>query len=130
MALSFETLNPNVATIGQYRYKTSRRRCQKNIDIFRTIPQDDATPLRILKKTVDVGPVWASEVIHAKSSGLPFEVIEPGEDLDQRDGINYYICKLKDAQNPGNAKKFMEFIRSPGPQKIYKKYGFLPRSDR
>jgi len=88
------------------------------------------TPLRILKKTVDVGPVWASEVIHAKSSGLAFEVIEPGEDLDQRDWINYYICKLKDAQNPGNAKKFIEFIRSPGPQKIYKKYGFLPRSDR
>jgi len=85
------------------------------------------TPLRILKNTVDVGPVWASEVNHAKSSGLAFEVIEPGEDLDQRDRINYYICKLKNAQNPGNAKKFMEFIRSPGPQKIYKKYGFLPR---
>jgi len=95
-----------------------------------TIVHHRETPLRILKKTVDVGPVWASEVIHAKSSDLAFEVIEPGEDLDQRDRINYYICKLKDAQNPGNSKKFIEFIRSPGSQKIYKKYGFLPRSER
>jgi ABC-type molybdate transport system substrate-binding protein len=95
-----------------------------------TIVHHRETPLRILKKTVDVGPVWASEMIHAKSSGLACEVIEPGEKLDQRDWINYYICKLKDAQHPGNAKKFIEFIRSPGPQKIYKKYGFLPRSDQ
>lgn len=143
--LQFETPKPNVATIGQYRYKASRSECQKNIDIFKTIRQDDAilwrfhlkcrhhtvvhhreTPFGILKKTVDVGPVWATEVIHAKSSGLAFEVIEPGEDFDQRDRINYYICKLKDAPNPGNAKKFIEFIRSPGPQKIYQKYGFLP----
>lgn len=93
-----------------------------------TVVHHRETPLRILKKTVDVGPVWATEVIHAKSSGLAFEVIEPGEDLDQRDRINYYICKLKDAPNPGNAEKFIEFIRSPGLQKIYKKYGFLPRS--
>jgi len=93
-----------------------------------TVVHHRETPLRILKKTVDVGPVWATEVIHAKSSGLAFEVIEPGEDFDQRDRVNYYICKLKDAPNPGNAKKFIEFIRSPGPQKVYRKYGFLPRS--
>jgi ABC-type molybdate transport system substrate-binding protein len=93
-----------------------------------TVVHHRETPLRILKKTVDVGPVWATEVIHAKSSGLAFEVIEPGEDLDQRDRINYYICKLKDAANPGNAEKFIKFIKSPEPQKIYKKYGFLPRS--
>lgn len=93
-----------------------------------TIVHHRETPLRILKKTVDVGPVWATEVIHAKSSSLAFEVIEPGENLDQRDRINYYICRLKDGANPGNAEKFIEFIRSPGPQKIYQKYGFLLRS--
>ncbi len=94
-----------------------------------TVVHHRETPLRIFKKTVDVGPVWATEVIHAKSSGLAFEVIEPGEDFDQRDRINYYICKLKEAPNPGNAEKFVEFIRSPEPQKIYQKYGFLPYSD-
>jgi len=92
-----------------------------------TIVHHRETPLRILKKTVDVGPVWATEVIHAKSSGLAFDVVEPGEDLDQRDKINYYVCKLSNAPNPENAQKFLDFITSQSAQNIYKKYGFLPQ---
>ena len=90
-----------------------------------TIVHHRETPLRILKKTVDVGPVWATEAIHAKSSGLAFDVVEPGEDLDQRDKINYYVCKLSNAPNPENAQKFLDFITSQSAQNIYKKYGFL-----
>jgi len=91
-----------------------------------TIVHHRETPLRILKKTVDVGPVWITEVIHAKSSGLRFDVVEPGEDLDQRKEINYYVCKLSNSPNPENAQKFLDFITSQTAQKIYKKYGFLP----
>ena len=90
-----------------------------------TIVHHRETPLRILKKTVDVGPVWATEVIHAGSSGLAFDIVEPGEDLDQRDKINYYVCKLSNAPNPENAHKFLSFITSQSAQNIYKKYGFL-----
>ena len=46
--------------------------------------------LRFLKKTVDVRPLWATEAIHAKASGLSFDVVEPGEGLDQRNRINSY----------------------------------------
>ena len=92
-----------------------------------TIVHHRETPLRILKKTVHVGPVWATEVIHAKSSGLVFDVVQPGEELDQRDKINYYVCKLSNAPNPENAEKFLNFITSPSAQNIYKKYGFLPQ---
>ena len=91
-----------------------------------TIVHHRETPLRILKKTVHVGPVWATEVIHAKASGLAFDVVEPGEELDQREKINYYVCKLSNAPNPENAQKFLDFITSPSAQNIYKKYGFLP----
>ena len=91
-----------------------------------TIVHHRETPLRILKNTVDVGPVWATEVIHAKSSGLAFDVVEPGEDLDQRKSINYYVCQLKKAPHPENARKFLDFIRSSSAQKIYQRYGFLP----
>lgn len=91
-----------------------------------TVVHHRETPLRILKKTVDVGPVWATEVLHAKSSGLAFEVVEPGDDLDQRDRINYYVCKLKNAPHPENALNFLDFITSTTAQKIYKKYGFVP----
>jgi len=91
-----------------------------------TVVHHRETPLRISKKAVDVGPVWATEVIHAKSTNLLFDVIEPGEDLDQRDKINYYICRLNNAPNFQNAQKFLDFIISPAAQKIYQKFGFLP----
>ena len=90
-----------------------------------TIVHHRETPLRISKKTVDIGPVWNTEVIHAKSCGLAFDVVEPGEELDQRDKINYYVCKLSNAPHQENAQKFLDFITSSA-QQIYKKYGFLP----
>jgi len=90
-----------------------------------TVVHHRETPLRILRKTVDAGPVWATEAIHAKASGLSFDVVEPGEDFDQRSRINYYICKLKHARHPGNADKFIEFIKSSDARQIYQKQGFL-----
>jgi len=84
------------------------------------------TPLRIVKGTVDVGPVWATEVIYAQKQGLPVEMIEVGEELDQRDKVNYYIAMLTNAPHPEAAKKFLEFIKTPKAQGIYAKYGFVP----
>ena len=91
-----------------------------------TVVHHRETPLRILKSTVDVGPVWSTEAMHAEALGLSFDVVEPGEDLDQRKRINYYICKLKHSPNPENADKFIEFIRSSDARQIYQKHGFLP----
>lgn len=91
-----------------------------------TIVHHRETPLRIKKQTVDVGPVWATEVIHAKKSGLEFDVVEPGENLDQRNRINYYISRLKKSPNPENAGKFLDFIRSSTAQRIYRNHGFVP----
>jgi ABC-type molybdate transport system substrate-binding protein len=93
-----------------------------------TIVHHRETPLRISKKTVDVGPVWATEAFHAKTTDLPFDVIEPGETLDQRSHINYYICRLKQAPHPENARAFLDFITSSEAQQIYAKFGFLPHS--
>jgi len=90
-----------------------------------TVVHHRETPLRILKKTVDVGPVWATEAIHGKVSGLSFDIVEPGEDFDQRNRINYYICKLKHGPNSENADKFIKFINSSDARKIYQKFGFL-----
>jgi len=90
-----------------------------------TIVHHRETPLRISRKTVDIGPVWNTEAIHARSCGLAFDVVEPGDDLDQRDKINYYVCKLSNAPHQENAQKFIDFITSSA-QQIYKKYGFLP----
>ncbi|MDY6988219.1 MAG: substrate-binding domain-containing protein [Thermodesulfobacteriota bacterium] len=91
-----------------------------------TIVHHRETPLRITKRTVDVGPVWATEITHARQGGLAVDVIEPGEDLDQRGSINYYMCRLKSAGHPENGEKFLDFIKSAGAQGIYEKSGFVP----
>lgn len=91
-----------------------------------TLVHHRETPLRIVKGTVDVGPVWATEVIHAQNQGLPVEMVEVGEDLDQRDKVNYYIAALTNAPHPEAAKKFLEFIKTQEAQDIYAKYGFVP----
>jgi ABC-type molybdate transport system substrate-binding protein len=84
------------------------------------------TPLRIVKGEVDVGPVWATEIKHARQKNLPVDTVEPGEGFDQREKINYYICPLKGSANEKNGKKFLKFIRSSIAQGIYEKYGFVP----
>jgi ABC-type molybdate transport system substrate-binding protein len=91
-----------------------------------TVVHHRETPLRIKRGTVDVGPVWATEIRHARQSKLAVDMVDPGEGLDQREEINYYICKLKGSGNPENGVKFLEFIRSPVAQGIYKRYGFVP----
>ena len=83
------------------------------------------TPLRIERGEVDVGPVWSTEMKHARQNNLSVDVVEPGENLDQREKINYYICPLKSSANPENGAKFLQFIRSSKAQGIYEKYGFI-----
>ena len=90
-----------------------------------TIVHHRETPLRIAKKTVDVGPVWATEAVHAQLNDLAFDVIEPGASLDQRESIDYYICRSENAPHRQNAQYFLDFILSEKGQQIYKKYGFL-----
>ena len=94
-----------------------------------TVVHHRETPLRILKQTVDVGPVWSTEAVYAKDSGLSIDVVEPGEDLDQRNRINYYICKLTKAPHPENADKFIDFITSSAAGNIYRKYGFMAHKE-
>ncbi|MBI4793462.1 MAG: substrate-binding domain-containing protein [Deltaproteobacteria bacterium] len=84
------------------------------------------TPARIREKSVDVGPVWATESLHARQSGLAFELIEPGALLDQREMVRYYICRLSNGRNRDNAEKFLDFIKSPAAQGIFAAFGFEP----
>jgi molybdate transport system substrate-binding protein len=84
------------------------------------------TPLRIENGEVDVGPVWSTEIKFAQQEKMAVDLVEPGEDLDQREKINYYICSLKGSANPENGAKFLQFIKSSEAQGIYQKYGFIP----
>lgn len=95
-----------------------------------TVVHHRETPLRLQKGSVDVGPVWATEAKYARLRNLPVNVIEPGPDLDQRNRINYYICKLRKCPNPQYAEPFLAFISSDRARIIYEKHGFItPGSD-
>lgn len=83
------------------------------------------TPLRIIDHIVDVGPVWATEVHYARSLGLPIDSVEPGKHLDQRERINYFVCRLEKGLHPRNAEKFKAFLLSSSAQSIYESYGFV-----
>ena len=118
--------------IDMYRQVGGDQLVRKIMDVKRdngttlyTVVHHRETPLRIAEKKVDVGPVWATEAVHAATTGYRFDVVEPGEELDRREHVNYYICKLSRSPNPDNAHRFLTFIRSSTAQKIYSKYGFL-----
>jgi molybdate transport system substrate-binding protein len=91
-----------------------------------TVVHHRETPSRIEKGVVDVGPVWATEVMNARRNGLKVEAVEPGESLDQRDRVDYFVARLKNAPNPENAEEFLDFIKSAQAQETYGKYGFVP----
>lgn len=84
------------------------------------------TPLRIALRTVDVGPVWASEITSARMEGQAVDEVPPGPDLDQHNRVNYYITKMLRSKNPQNADKFIAFIQSGAAGDIYREYGFTP----
>ncbi len=89
-----------------------------------TVVHHRETPLRMADGAADVGPVWATEIHHARSLGLPIDEVQPDATLDQRNRINYYICRLKSTPHPENAQKFLTFILSSAAQAIYTRYGF------
>jgi len=91
-----------------------------------TVVHHRETPLRILKGTVDIGPVWATEVVNARKEGAGVEAVDPGEALDQRDSVNYYVAKIIKGKNLENADRFIEFMRSERAKEIYRSYGFVP----
>jgi ABC-type molybdate transport system substrate-binding protein len=95
-----------------------------------TVVHHRETPLRLEKGTVDVGPVWATEALHARSEQLAVDVIDPGPELDQRQFINYYICRLNAAPNPGNADRFLAFMASDLARNIYTRHGFIPHNHK
>lgn len=91
-----------------------------------TVVHHRETPHRIVNRTADVGPVWANAIHHARPLGLPIDEVQPGAELDQRDQINYTICRLKTTPHPQNAQKFLDVILSSAALAVYARCGFIP----
>lgn len=80
-----------------------------------------------MKGETDAGNVWITEYLEYEKNDWPIEKVEPGPDLDMRDQVKYVVGKVdKTAKNPGNADKFLAFMKTREAQAIYAKYGFVP----
>lgn len=81
------------------------------------------TPMRILQRESDAGPVWYSEAYFQTMLGNPIEVVEIPEELNQTGTSMAAI--LKDAPHPKAAADFLTFLESERAQSIFRKYKFL-----
>lgn len=80
------------------------------------------TPLNILNKVSDAGPVWYSEPYYQQKIGHPVDIINiPGS---ENITASYVAGILKNAPHPEAAKDFRTFLKSPEAKAIYRFYGF------
>lgn len=82
------------------------------------------TPARILAGEADAGPVWSTEIKNARVKGLALEGVDIGPELNQRDSIRYYACRLENGASPRNAKRFLDFLKTEKALEIFLAYGF------
>ncbi len=97
---------------------------RENGETLLTTVHHRETPERILRGRADVGPVWATEITHARRGGLPLEGVDVGPRLDQHMKVKYYVCPLQTGANPGNGQRWIAFLTSTEAQAIYRSYGF------
>jgi molybdate transport system substrate-binding protein len=83
------------------------------------------TPLRVMRRESDAGPVWYSEVYYQQTLlHHPVAVVEipAADNVD----VPYAAGQMKDAPHPEAARAFMQFLLSPEAQAVYRRYGFEP----
>ncbi len=82
------------------------------------------TPIRIMEKKSDAGPVWYTEAFFQRMIGNPVGLVEIPAKVNTQ--VVYTAASLKDAPHPQAAKAFLKFLGSKKASGIYQKYGFMP----
>ena len=82
------------------------------------------SPIRIMEKKSNAGPVWFTEAYFQKMIGNPIDMVT----IPKKDNVyvTYTAATLKKAPHPEAARDFLTFLHGNIAQKIYQKYGFLP----
>lgn len=82
------------------------------------------TPIRIMEKKSDAGPVWYTEARFQEMIGNPISLVKIPAAVNTE--VIYTAASLENAPHPRAAKDFLKFLKSKVSQDIYRKYGFLP----
>jgi ABC-type molybdate transport system substrate-binding protein len=83
------------------------------------------TPLRIMEGKCVAGAVWYTEAYyHASIANHPVSFVTLPVDQDHY--ATYTAGVLEDAPHRQAGREFVDFLRSPEGQAVYRRYGFLP----
>jgi ABC-type molybdate transport system substrate-binding protein len=88
------------------------------------------TPYRIENGKADVGIVWTTEVIEAKSQGRNIDGVSIPAPYNKSDKVGYTIGIMNNAKNSANADLYLSYLRTRRAQEIYGKYGFTNASEQ
>ena len=83
------------------------------------------TPDRIEAGEADVGIVWTTEVVEAKTQGRKIDGVAIPDKYNKSDKVGYAIGKLNAGKNQAAADKYLAYLATPEAQAIYAKYGFV-----
>jgi molybdate transport system substrate-binding protein len=83
------------------------------------------TPMRIMYKQSDAGPVWYTEAYYQQMIHHPIDLIE----IPEKENVHaiYMAGLLKSAPHQKAARDFMNFLVGDTAKRIYKKYGFTTK---
>lgn len=95
---------------------------RKNGTTFLTHIHHRQTGYRILRRQSDAGVTWISEVLFQQRIGHPIALVRIPD--DQNTVATYVAAQVKGAPHPENAKRWLDFLKTPEAHAIYKRYGF------
>ncbi len=82
------------------------------------------TPIRIMGKKSNAGPVWYTEAKFQQMIGNPVDLVQIPAKVNTE--VVYTAASLKNAPHPKAANDFLNFLKSKKSSEIYQKYGFMP----
>ena len=95
---------------------------------FTAVPHRE-TPDRIKAGQSDAGVVWKTEVLEARRAGADIEAVELPPQDSLRDEVSYVIGPLSHSPHQKAADAFLKFLRSPGGQDAYARFGFVKATE-
>lgn len=97
---------------------------RKNGTTYLTRIHHRQTPIRVMEKKSDVGPVWYTEAYFQKMIGNPISLVSIPD--KQNVTVTYTAAVMKNAPHRQAALDFLYFLKSKRGQEIYRKFGFMP----
>jgi ABC-type molybdate transport system substrate-binding protein len=86
------------------------------------------TPDRIERGLADVGIVWTTEIVEAKTQGRKIDGVPIAAPLNKANKVGYAVGVLNTGRNQNNGNAYLAYLATDKAQDIYASYGFVKAS--